>query len=488
MSSKTSKKFECNECKKTFSKRNNLNDHVSAKHSNEEKYICSVCKRAFSYKQSFNRHMNIHKLAIPVYSCSECGYSSQLKFMLTRHIKNVHMNENDGIFNVSCVFCDHQCSKSNLSTHYVLCHQTEITSEKLKFDSLDAFFTWKYEVEDQDISRFVKARSTYVGASGSKHLFFKCHRDGKYKPKGKNIRKLKSLGTNKIGSHCPARMDVMVEGNLVSVLYIKTHVGHDLEPKRLTLAKNEKDFLAEQLLIPNTKYNDILNAVKTLDSTSRLHHLTRKDLVAIKNSLKDFEKKNNFIKISENNNQFEEKPNDTIEVKNVFDSDLVTLYNIENHEKSSLILSSENLDVETKSDKQDIVIISNNLLSNHIDIKDSYANKVDPMYELNVDQQIIEQNEQIPILQFNHETLENNQVIDYQQEFTNIQNERLSIMEKMKLIVNQITCNDEFAIVNQGLINIMTTIDERRNVIIDQAVVNGDLDNIMIFDESILQK
>jgi len=83
--------------------------------------------------------------------------------------------------------------------------------------------------------------------------------------------------------------------------------------------------------------------------------------------------------------------------------------------------------------------------------------------------------------------LEGNQVIDYQQQLTNIENERISIMEKMKLIVDQITCNDEFAIVHQGLMNIMSTIDERRNAI-DQAVVNGDLDNIMMFDESILQK
>lgn len=78
-------------------------------------------------------------------------------------------------------------------------------------------------------------------------------------------------------------------------------------------------------------------------------------------------------------------------------------------------------------------------------------------------------------------------MIDYQQELTNIENERLSIMEKMKLIVNQITCHNEFAIIHQGLMNIMSTIDERRNAI-DQAVLNGDLDNIMIFDESILEK
>jgi len=83
--------------------------------------------------------------------------------------------------------------------------------------------------------------------------------------------------------------------------------------------------------------------------------------------------------------------------------------------------------------------------------------------------------------------LDSNPVIDYQQELANIENERLSVIEKMKLIVNEITCNDEFAIVHQGLMHIMNTINERRNVI-DQAVVNGDLDNIMIFDESILQK
>lgn len=244
--------------------------------------------------------------------------------------------------------------------------------------------------------RFVKARTTYIGISGSKHLFFKCHRDGKYKPKGNNIRKLKSLGTNKIGSYCPARMDVMVEGNEVSVLYIKTHIGHDLEPKRLTLAKSEKDFLAEQLTMPNTNYNDILNVVKTLNSTSRLHHLTRKDLVTINSSIKEAARKNNTI-IKTN-----DKLDDTVEINNVFDGDLVDLFNDQNHKKSPLVLNSENNCMG--SDKQDIVDVNNTLLtSDHLELKNSYANKIQPLYELNVGQQIIGSNEQIPILEFNDE-------------------------------------------------------------------------------------
>lgn len=232
-------------------------------------------------------------------------------------------------------------------------------------------------------------------------MFYKCHRDGKYKPKGKNIRKLKSLGSNKIGSHCPARMDVMVEGDEVSVLYIKTHVGHELEPKRLTLAKNEKDFLAEQLIMPNTNYDDILNVVKTLNSSSRLHHLTRKDLVTIKSSLKDTAKNNNtIIKMTENN----DKINSTLEINSVFDGDLVALFNDQDAEKPPLILSSENENVAANSIRQVNISVDDSLLnSDHIDLKNTYTNKIQPLFELNVEQQLIESNEQIPILEFNDE-------------------------------------------------------------------------------------
>jgi len=231
-------------------------------------------------------------------------------------------------------------------------------------------------------------------------LFFKCHRDGKYKPKGKNIRKLKSLGTNKIGSHCPARMDVMVEGDEVSVLYIKTHVGHDLEPKRLALAKSEKDFLAEQLVMPNTNYDDILSVAKTLDSTSRLHHLTKKDLVTIKSSLKDTAKKKSTVEVTEDNNKLD----DTIKINNVFDSDLVSLFEVQSHEKPLLDSNPGNKDMKPKFDKEDLVVVNNSLLtSNHIDLKDDYTNKIQPMFDIDVEQQIIERNEEIPILEFNQE-------------------------------------------------------------------------------------
>jgi len=187
-------------------------------------------------------------------------------------------------------------------------------------------------------------------------------------------------------------MDVMVEGNEVNVLYIKTHIGHDLEPKRLTLAKNEKDFLAEQLTMPNTNYNDILNVVKTLNSTSRLHHLTRKDLVTINSSIKEAAKRNNtMIKNID-------KLDNTVDINSVFDGDLVDLFNDQNHKKTPLVLNPENECMG--SDKQDIVVNNTLMTSDHLEIKNSYTDKI---YELNVEHQVIESNEQIPILEFNHE-------------------------------------------------------------------------------------
>jgi len=148
--------------------------------------------------------------------------------------------------------------------------------------------------------------------------------------------------------------------------------------------------------MPNTNYNDILNVVKTLNSTSRLHHLTRKDLVTINSSIKEAAKRNNTI-IKTN-----DKLNDTVEINNVFDGDLVELFNDQNHKKPPLVLNAENNCMG--SDKQDIVVVNNTLLtSDHLELKNSYTNKIQPLYELNVEQQIIESNEQIPILEFNHE-------------------------------------------------------------------------------------
>lgn len=188
-------------------------------------------------------------------------------------------------------------------------------------------------------------------------------------------------------------MDVMVEGNEVNVLYIKTHVGHDLEPKRLTLAKNEKDFLAEQLVMPNANYNDILSAVKTLDSTSRLHYLTRKDLVTIKSSLKGAVKKNDTIKEIENNN----KLNDATEKNNVFDSDLVAIFDAQNHD------ISKNENQESKNKKQNVVLVKNTMLSSDNTDTEDNTNKNESTYEISVIPQITESEKQMPILEFNHE-------------------------------------------------------------------------------------
>lgn len=83
--------------------------------------------------------------------------------------------------------------------------------------------------------------------------------------------------------------------------------------------------------------------------------------------------------------------------------------------------------------------------------------------------------------------MESSQVINYALEHTNIENQKINLLKNMKLIVDHIAFNEECTIVSQGLVNILNTINERRNGI-HQEIFNGDVDDIMILDRNILKK
>lgn len=50
--------FKCKECKITFKRSENLKQHVSKKHSdNNEKYKCPECTSVFKYRSNWTQHM-----------------------------------------------------------------------------------------------------------------------------------------------------------------------------------------------------------------------------------------------------------------------------------------------------------------------------------------------------------------------------------------------------------------------------------------------
>ena len=51
-----------------------------------------------------------------------------------------------------------------------------------------------------------------------------------------------------MGSHCPATMEVIENGDL-SVIHYKTHIGHEMELKHISLNQAEKEELSRKLVL-----------------------------------------------------------------------------------------------------------------------------------------------------------------------------------------------------------------------------------------------
>ena len=111
------------------------------------------------------------------------------------------------------------------------------------------FTNWKLEIEKDDKVHFVKDTGVKNRKSGKRYFFY-CHRSHKEKHSGKGKRNIKSAGTNKLNSACPASMIVTEKDNgEVDVCFWKSHFGHTIELGRLPLQDIERQQIAGILLL-----------------------------------------------------------------------------------------------------------------------------------------------------------------------------------------------------------------------------------------------
>ena len=81
---------ECVECKKSFSRAENLRNHIHTVHEGKKNYKCKTCDKSFSRAQILKKHIHTVHEGHKDYKCNYCGKSFFTATHLKRHVHNIH--------------------------------------------------------------------------------------------------------------------------------------------------------------------------------------------------------------------------------------------------------------------------------------------------------------------------------------------------------------------------------------------------------------
>ena len=86
--------YECTLCKKTFTKKYNLDMHMFCVHGNEKNFECSICGKRFNRKGNLGiHHKNKHGSQDRPFQCNNCDATFKQSPHLKQHMKKVHKEE-----------------------------------------------------------------------------------------------------------------------------------------------------------------------------------------------------------------------------------------------------------------------------------------------------------------------------------------------------------------------------------------------------------
>ena len=89
--SSNQKRFTCNQCQKTFSRKGNLATHKIT-HSGEKPYHCDICQKKFAQSNNLTDHRRIHTGEKP-FHCEFCKKKISSSTRFTKHQKGSHRRE-----------------------------------------------------------------------------------------------------------------------------------------------------------------------------------------------------------------------------------------------------------------------------------------------------------------------------------------------------------------------------------------------------------
>jgi uncharacterized C2H2 Zn-finger protein len=114
MASLRARKFECDVCGKSYSRKCDLIQHF-ARHAGVKPFQCGICDKRFRKKGNFIRHLSTHDAVKPrPFSCGICDKSFGAKQSLIRHLQSHH----GAVKPFQCGICDKRFgSKQSLTRH-----------------------------------------------------------------------------------------------------------------------------------------------------------------------------------------------------------------------------------------------------------------------------------------------------------------------------------------------------------------------------------
>jgi len=102
------REFFCDICGKNYASGASLYVHKKSHDPNFKKFKCKLCPAKFAYSSGLTYHMAVHTGEKP-FSCNQCGQTFGSHTALSRHIKVIHAEEKDMIY--QCEHCGKKFSK-----------------------------------------------------------------------------------------------------------------------------------------------------------------------------------------------------------------------------------------------------------------------------------------------------------------------------------------------------------------------------------------
>ncbi|XP_074604241.1 uncharacterized protein LOC141857650 [Brevipalpus obovatus] len=215
--------------------------------------------------------------------CDKCSRTFANKSNVSRHMRDVHHETIKE--NFMCTVCDAgQVSMKGYFEH-LLDHGISVKIEEKEFETVDEFFSWKNNLERETTSSFIAASGDIVRGD-TRHKYYTCCRSGSYTSQAEK-RKSRSKGSKKIGSRCPAFLNLKTSqlDGTVKIEYSLSHVGHELELKHLNLPPADRERIAADLALHIPKQRVIEEVRETFEGDlQRIHLLKSQDLKNIERS------------------------------------------------------------------------------------------------------------------------------------------------------------------------------------------------------------